>query len=197
MAERAGVLNRKTEETQIELEFVLDGMGQSNVDTGIPFLDHMLTSLARHGLFDLNLTAKGDLEVDAHHTVEDVGIALGQVFRRSLGDKKGIARFGNSLMVMDEALALVALDISGRSRLEWDANIPAETIGTFETDLVVEFMHAFVNHAAITLHVKVLAGTNAHHIVEAIFKGLARALDMATALDARTSQVPSTKGEIE
>jgi len=197
MAERAGTLNRKTEETQIDLDFVLDGTGQSDIETGIPFLDHMLTSLARHGLFDLNLKAKGDLEVDAHHTVEDVGIALGQVFRRSLGDKKGIARFGNSLMVMDEALALVALDISGRARLEWDVEIPSETIGTFDTDLVVEFMHSFVNHAALTLHVKVLAGTNAHHVVEAVFKGLARSLDMATQLDPRTKAVPSTKGELE
>lgn len=197
MGERAGTLSRKTEETQIELEFVLDGTGQSEVETGIPFLDHMLASFARHGLFDLNLTAKGDLEVDPHHTVEDVGIALGQVFRRALGDKKGIVRFGSSLMVMDEALALVALDLSGRSRLEWDVEIPAETIGTFDTDLAVEFMHSFVNHAAITLHVQMLAGTNAHHMIEAIFKGLARSLDTATALDSRTSVVPSTKGELE
>lgn len=197
MGERAGSIKRKTEETQIELDFILDGTGQSNVETGVPFLDHMLTSLARHGLFDLDLRAKGDLEVDPHHTIEDVGIALGQVLRRALGDKKGIVRFGNSLMVMDEALALVALDISGRSRLEWDVRMPSEVIGTFDTDLAVEFMHAFVNHASITLHVKVLAGTNAHHIIEAIFKGVARSLDMATRLDPRTSVVPSTKGELE
>jgi len=197
MAERAGTLSRKTEETQIEIEFLIDGTGQSQIETGIPFLDHMLTSLARHGLFDLTVKAKGDLEVDPHHTVEDVGIALGQVFRRSLGDKKGIVRFGSSMMVMDEALALVAVDLSGRSWLAWDVTIPAEMIGTFDTDLTHEFMHAFVNHAAITLHVKMLAGTNAHHMIEAVFKGLARSLDAATTLDPRTKSIPSTKGELE
>lgn len=197
MGERSSSIKRKTEETQIELDLNLDGSGTSSVDTGVPFLDHMLDSLARHGRFDLNVSAKGDLEVDPHHTIEDVGIALGQVFRRTLGEKKGIVRFGSSLMVMDEALALVALDISGRSQLEWDVDIPAEMIGTFDTDLTHEFMHAFVNHAAMTLHVKILAGTNAHHMVEAIFKGLACSLDMATTKDPRSEEVPSTKGEIE
>ncbi len=195
---RTASIKRKTEETQIDLTLNLDGTGESEVETGVPFLDHMLASLAKHGRFDLELSAKGDLEVDPHHTVEDVGIVLGQTFRRALAEKKGIVRFGHSLMVMDEALALVALDISGRSRLEWDVDLPAELIGTFDTDLTHEFMHAFVNHAAITLNVKMMAGTNAHHMIEAVFKGLARALEMAIRIDERTAgEVPSTKGELE
>ncbi|RJQ52497.1 MAG: imidazoleglycerol-phosphate dehydratase HisB [Actinobacteria bacterium] len=195
---RQASISRKTEETQIDLSLDLDGTGRAEVSTGIPFLDHMLASLAKHGRFNLELNAKGDLEVDPHHTVEDVGIVLGQTFRKALGDKRGIVRFGGSLMVMDEALALVALDLSGRSRLEWDVEMPAEMIGTYDTGLTHEFMHAFVNHAALTLHVKTLAGGNTHHMIEAVFKGLARALEAATRQDPRMAEeVPSTKGELE
>ncbi len=195
---REASMKRNTEETQIDLTLDLDGTGYSEIETGIPFLDHMLISLAKHAKFDLRLAAKGDLEVDPHHTVEDVGIVLGQTFRRALAEKRGIVRFGHSLMVMDEALALVALDISGRARLEWDVELPSELIGTFDTGLTHEFVHAFVNHAAITLNVKMMSGENAHHMIEAVFKGLARALEMATRIDERTAgEVPSTKGELE
>lgn len=194
---RESVINRKTKETNIEVELNLDGTGKTEIETGIPFLNHMLDLFGKHGLFDLKVTAQGDLDVDSHHTVEDVGICLGQTLRQALGDKKGINRYGFAIVPMDEALALASIDISGRASLVYEVDAPIELIGTFDTSLVHEFMHAFVNHAAITLHLKSLAGKNSHHILEAIFKALARALDMATAIDARRAdEVPSTKGEI-
>lgn len=196
MTERTAVVKRETKETTIEVVLGLDGRGETDIETGIPFLDHMLDLLGRHSLYDLKIKAKGDLEVDAHHTVEDVGICLGQAFRQSLGDKKGIRRFGSSTVPMDESLVLVAVDISGRGHLIYDAEIPSEMLGTFDTSLVIEFMHAFVNHAAITLHVRLITGRNTHHKIEAVFKALARALDTATSIDPRVGEVPSTKGQI-
>lgn len=195
MAGRASSLKRETKETFIQISLNLDGKGTTEVETGIPFFNHMLELLAQHGLFDLKLKAEGDLEVDPHHTVEDVGISLGQVFRQSLGEKRGIRRYGFSVVPMDESLALVSIDISGRPQLFYQAELPPEKIGSFNTELILEFLHAFVNHAAITLHVKLLSGKNVHHMVEAIFKALAKALDMATSLDPRLGQeIPSTKG---
>ena len=197
LARREGTLKRETRETAIQLSLAIDGSGVGEVDTGIPFFNHMLELLAQHALFDLRLTAEGDLDVDPHHTVEDVGISLGEVFRKCLGDKRGIRRYGFSVVPMDESLALVSLDISGRPYLSYEVELPPERIGNFETDLILEFLHAFVNHAAITLHVKLLAGKNVHHMIEAIFKALARALDSATTLDARLGKdVPSTKGKL-
>ena len=196
MTERTAVVKRETKETTIEVVLGLDGRGETDIETGIPFLDHMLDLLGRHSLCDLKIKAKGDLEVDAHHTVEDVGICLGQAFRQSLGDKKGIRRFGSSTVPMDESLVLVAVDISGRGHLIYDAEIPSEMLGTFDTSLVIEFLHAFVNHAAITLHVRLITGRNTHHKIEAVFKALARVLDIATSIDPRVGEVPSTKGQI-
>lgn len=196
MAERSAVINRKTKETAIEVSLNLDGKGKTDIETGVPFLDHMLDLLGKHGLYDLKVKAKGDLEVDAHHTVEDVGISLGQAFKKSLGDKKGIRRFGFSIVPMDESLAMAATDISGRGHLVYEADIAPEVLGTFDTSLIIEFFHAFVNHAAITLHVKLMAGRNTHHKIEAIFKALAKALDAATSFDPRVEEVPSTKGEL-
>ncbi len=192
---RKSEIKRRTKETFVELYLELDGEGESQVETGLPFLDHMLELLAKHSRFNLKLKAKGDLEVDAHHTVEDVGIVLGQGFREALGDRKGIRRFGYSIVPMDEALAMVSLDISGRPHLSYQVNLPQEKIGNFETDLFVDFFHSFVNHAAITLHIKSLEGRNAHHIMEAIFKGLAKALEMA--VERRGEEIPSTKGVID
>lgn len=197
MAQRAGSIKRETKETTIEVSLNLDGKGISEIDSRVPFLDHMLDLLAKHGPFDLTVKAQGDLEVDAHHTVEDIAICLGQVFRRNLGDKSGINRFGYSIIPMDEALAMVSVDISGRPHLIYDVDLPIEVVGTFDTTLTADFLHAFVNHAAVTLHIKMLSGRNAHHMIEAIFKGMAKALDMATQIDPRVEGVPSTKGEIE
>lgn len=195
--ERTARIQRRTKETDIDISLELDGVGQADIDTGIPFLDHMLDHLATHGLFDLSLRARGDLEVDPHHTVEDVGICLGQAFRQSVGDKRGIMRFGSSLVPMDDALALVSLDVSGRPHLVYEVGLEAETIGNYDTSLTQEFLQALANHFAITLHVQKLAGSNAHHVVEAVFKGLARALEMALKVDSRRrEQTPSTKGEL-
>jgi imidazoleglycerol-phosphate dehydratase len=194
--ERTATIKRQTEETNVEIVLNLDGRGEHNIQTGIPFLNHMLSLLAKHGLFDLKIRAKGDLEVDAHHTVEDVGICLGQAFRKALGEKKGIRRFGQSIVPMDESLALVSVDISGRPHLVYDVEMPAKTIGSFDSTLTVDFLHAFVNHAAMTLHIRMLSGRNAHHIIEAIFKALAKALEMAAEVNPRATGVPSTKGEI-
>lgn len=193
---RTGTVKRDTTETKIDLTLVIDGSGESDVSTGIPFFDHMLTLFARHGLFDLIVKARGDIGVDAHHTVEDVGICLGQAFREALGEKKGIVRYGSSLLPMDESLVAVALDISGRPYLVYNVDVPAEVIGTFDTTLVEEFLQALCNNIGLTLHVRKFDGRNAHHIVEAVFKGLGRALDMATAIDARVKDVPSTKGSL-
>jgi len=196
MSERAAVISRKTKETAIEVRLNLDGSGKSKVDSGVPFLDHMLNLLSKHSLYDLEIEAKGDLEVDDHHTVEDVGICLGQAFRESLGAKSGLRRFGSAIVPMDEALAMVAVDISGRGHLVYDVDIPPEMLGTFDTNLLIEFFYAFVNHAAITLHITLMVGRNTHHKVEAIFKALAKALDAATTIDPRVQEVPSSKGQI-
>lgn len=188
-------IKRQTKETKIDLNLNIDGTGQVSVETGLPFLNHMLKLLGKHARFDLTIEAQGDLEVDAHHTVEDVGIALGQSLRQALGDREGIYRFGYSLVPMDEALAMVSVDISGRPYLSYDVELPAEKLGTFDVDLFVDFFHAFVNHAAITLHIKSLSGRNAHHIIEAVFKGLAKSLQMA--MEQKGGGVPSTKGKLD
>ncbi len=190
-------LARKTSETDITLTLSLDGSGQADIATGIGFLDHMLTALARHALFDLTLRAAGDLHIDFHHTTEDVGIVLGQAVARALGDKRGIARFGQALVPMDEALAEVAIDISGRPFLAWDVAFAQPKIGEMDTELFEEFFRAFAFNALITLHVVRRAGQNAHHVAEACFKATARALRAAAALDPRVGDaVPSTKGAL-
>jgi len=193
---RAARVERRTSETAITLELTLDGDGSVDVSTGVPFFDHMLQALGRHGLFGLRVRAEGDLAVDAHHTVEDVGICLGQAFAEALGDKRGIRRFGSSVVPMDEALVLAAVDVSGRGQLHYAVELPIEIIGTFDTTLAKEFMVAFATNAGVTVHVRSLAGENAHHIVEAAFKALARALAEAVAVDPRVSGVPSTKGAL-
>jgi imidazoleglycerol-phosphate dehydratase len=183
---------RTTAETQIAVDLVVDGTGQIEIETGIPFFDHMLTQLAKHGGFDLRLTAKGDLEVDLHHTVEDVGITLGTALRGALGDKAGVRRFANSLVPLDEALVQVALDLSGRPFLAYDIDPVAEWIGTFDPQLAEEFWKGFVDGARVTLHMRSLAGRNGHHVIEASFKGVARALRDAVRIEG--VGVPSTKG---
>lgn len=195
MNERTADLRRTTNETDIELSLCLDGTGKVDVDTGIGFFDHMLVAFGRHGLFDLTIRAKGDLEVDAHHTVEDVGIVLGQAFARALGDKHGIGRFGSCALPMDEALVLAACDVSGRGQLHWDAAVPPVMLGSFDASLAKEFFIAFASNAGVTLHLRQMAGENVHHIVEASFKAAARALRFAVEPDARLNgALPSTKG---
>lgn len=191
---RTAKITRDTTETQINLTVNLDGSGTGQIDSAVPFLDHMLTLLARHGAFDLSLQARGDIDIDAHHTVEDVGICLGQAFSRALGDKAGITRYGHALVPMDEALVLVAVDLSGRSHLSFQVDLPTARVGNFDTELVEEFMRALVNNAGLTLHVNMLAGKNTHHIIEAIFKALGRALRAAWTKDPRATGIPSTKG---
>ena len=192
---RTAEIKRKTGETDIVLSLNLDGTGKSELETGCGFLDHMLTLFAKHGRFDLNVTCKGDVHVDYHHTVEDIGICLGQAFRTALGSCAGIVRYGSMLLPMDEALVLCAVDVSGRDCLVMNAEIPAQRVGSFDTELVEEFLSAFVRNAAITLHVRKLDGKNSHHIIEAIFKALARAMAQAVAIDpARAGEIPSTKG---
>lgn len=192
---RQATIARKTAETDIDLTLVLDGQGTSAVDTGVGFLDHMLTLFARHGRFDLNVTCRGDTNVDDHHSVEDVGIVLGEAFSSALGDKRGIRRYGDTVLPMDEALILTAVDLSGRAYLGYALAIPTEKIGTFDTELVEEFFAAFVRSAACSLHVRQLAGTNAHHIVEGAFKSFARTLRTAVSLDPDAAdEIPSTKG---
>ncbi len=191
---RAATVARNTAETDIAITVNLDGTGQGEIATGIGFFDHMLILWAKHGLFDLMVNAKGDLYVDGHHMVEDTGIVLGQVLAKALGDKSGIKRYGTAFVPMDEALVMVSLDISGRPYLAFEAEIPAERIGEFDSQLVEEFLRAFVVHAGLTLHVRLMAGKNAHHIVEAIFKALGRALDEATRQDERIVGVMSSKG---
>lgn len=186
-------VNRKTAETDIRLTLNLDGTGQSSIDTGCGFLDHMLTLFAAHGKFDLTVKCAGDTQVDDHHSVEDIGICLGTAFREALGDKRGITRYGSMLLPMDEALILCAVDISGRSCLVFALDIPTEKIGTFDTELVEEFFLAFVRNCPMSLHVKQLAGRNSHHIVEGAFKAAARALKTAAAADG-SDEIPSTKG---
>lgn len=193
---RFAKFDRATRETQITVELELDGTGRVTADTGVPFFDHMLDALGRHGGFDLTVSATGDLAVDAHHTVEDVGICIGKAIAEALGDKAGIRRFGDAAVPMDEALVLAAVDVSGRGGLEYRVDLPIEIIGTFDTSLAKEFMVALASNAGLTLHVQKLAGDNAHHIVEAAFKAVARSLREAVALDARVTGVPSTKGSL-
>lgn len=194
---RSASVKRDTAETKISLAINLDGTGKAEIATGIGFLDHMLTLLARHSLIDMTISAKGDLEVDDHHTAEDVGIALGQAFRQAIGDKKGITRYADCLMPMDETLTRVALDISGRPFLMFRTAFPTQKIGTFDSELVREWFQAFAINAGVTLHVETLYGDNSHHIAESCYKGLARVLRIACAVDARTKdKVPSTKGTL-
>lgn len=192
---RQAELKRKTNETDIELSINLDGSGVSNIDTGCGFLNHMLTLFARHARFDLNVKCAGDTDVDYHHTVEDIAIVLGKAFAQALGDKKGIYRYGDIILPMDEALILCAIDISGRGESYYDLKIPAYKVGDFDTELTEEFLRAFARDAGITLHTKQLAGSNSHHIIEGAFKALARALNKAVAIDENyKNEVPSTKG---
>lgn len=192
---RTAEINRKTAETDISLKLNLDGTGVSNISTGVGFLDHMLTLFARHGRFDLDVTCVGDLDVDCHHTTEDIGIALGEAFATALGDKKGIFRYGSMILPMDETLILSAVDISGRCHLNYGLKIPTQRVGMFDTELVEEFWLGFVRKAEITLHIKQLDGKNSHHIIEGTFKSVARALKYAVAIDeAYKNEIPSTKG---
>lgn len=193
---RSARIQRKTTETQIVLELSLDGAGQAQIDTGVGFLDHMLTLLAKHAAFDLSIKADGDLEVDQHHTVEDVGICLGNALREALGDKSGIARYGHFTLPMEEALVTVAIDLGGRPYFVFEAEFPSPKIGQFDTELVAEFWHAVANHAPGNLHVIVHHGRNSHHLAEGIFKATARALRMAVGRDERIPGVPSTKGTL-
>ena len=192
---RAFQIKRTTKETDINLSLNLDGQGKSNIDSGCGFLDHMLTLFSKHARFDLDLTCKGDVQVDYHHTVEDIGICLGQAFKTALGDKKGINRYGDTILPMDEALILTAVDVSGRSFLCYNVNIKAKRVGTFDVELIEEFMIAFTQNAGINLHVTQLAGKNVHHILEGVFKSLARSLRTAVKIDLETKdEIPSTKG---
>lgn len=192
---RNAKIERKTAETDISLVLELDGTGKSNIDSGCGFLDHMLTLFASHGRFDLFLTCKGDIYVDDHHTVEDIGISLGKAFADALGDKKGIHRYGDTVLPMDESLILTAVDFSGRAYLGYELSIPAEKVGTFDTELVEEFWLGFVRSAACALHIRSLAGKNSHHIIEGAFKSAARSLREAVAVDAQfAGEIPSTKG---
>ena len=191
---RSASLDRKTSETEITLRISLDGEGRSSIRTGIPFFDHMLTLFSRHGLVDLDVEAKGDIEVDYHHTVEDVGLALGAAFTKALGDKSGIRRYSSAYVPMDEALARVVVDCSGRPYLAYEVPRGVEAIGLFPFQLVEEFLRAFSVQAGLTLHVSILAGRDAHHMAEAIFKALGRALDVAVSRDDRVKGIPSTKG---
>lgn len=192
---RSSEIKRKTKETDIYLSLVLDGSGKSEIDTGVGFFDHMLTLFASHGMFDLVVKCNGDLEVDAHHTVEDVGICLGKAFSEALRDMKGIKRYADKIIPMDESLVLCALDISGRPHLSLDLEVPAKRVGNFDTELVSEFFLAFVRNAKMTLHIKKFAGRNTHHIIEGCFKAFGRALDEAVMIDSRREGVlPSTKG---
>lgn len=194
---RTARIERTTKETDIAVEISLDGTGTADVSTGVAFFDHMLDAFGRHGLFDLTVRATGDIEVDAHHTVEDTGIVLGQAIARALGDKRGIVRYGSIALPMDEALVLAAVDISGRGQLHYDVDVPAGVLGTFDTSLAKEFFIALAANAGVTLHVRMLAGENAHHILEASFKAVARALSAACAIDPRIEGVlPSTKGAL-
>ena len=192
---RNASITRNTAETQISLRLSLDGRGVQEIDTGVGFLDHMLTLFAAHGRFDLAVTCRGDTNVDDHHSVEDIGIALGQALRQALGDKRGVRRYGSMLLPMDEALVLCAVDLSGRSCLRFGLEIPTEKVGTFDTELVEEFFLALCREAGLTLHLKQLDGTNSHHIIEAAFKAFGRALREAVSIDpAAADAVPSTKG---
>ena len=193
---RRATVERKTNETDISVTIDLDGSGACDVETGVGFFDHRLSALGRHSLCDLTVRAKGDTWVDDHHTVEDVGIVIGQAIREALGDKRGIGRFGDAAIPMDEALVLAAIDVSGRGELFWDVDIAAEKVGTFDCELAREFFAGLARDAGITLHLRKLAGDNAHHIIEATFKACGRALRAAVEADARVTGVPSTKGSL-
>lgn len=197
MDQRTAQVERNTLETQIKIKVNLDGTGKAMFTTGVPFLDHMLDQIARHGLIDMEVDAKGDLEIDAHHTVEDIGITLGQAFAKAIGDKKGIVRYGHAYIPLDEALSRVVVDFSGRPGLVYDVKFPRASIGGFDVDLFHEFFQGFVNHAGVTLHIDNLKGVNAHHIAETIFKAMGRALRMALNRDPRMAGImPSTKGSL-
>ena len=194
---RTASIERNTLETQITVSVNLDGTGQAKFDTGVPFLEHMMDQIARHGLIDLEITAKGDLHIDAHHTVEDIGITLGQAFAKAVGDKKGIRRYGHAFVPLDEALSRVVLDLSGRPGIDFNVDFVRGMIGEFDADLFHEFFQGFVNHALVTLHVDNLRGHNAHHQAETVFKAFGRALRMALEVDPRMGEViPSTKGSL-
>ncbi len=194
---RTAVVKRETKETRIAVEVNLDGTGQSQLKIGVPFLEHMLDQIARHGMIDLTIDATGDLEIDAHHTVEDVGITLGQAVSKALGDKKGIYRYGHAYVPLDEAMSRVVLDCSGRPGIEYHVDYPRARVGDFDIDLVYEFFQGFVNHAHVTLHIDNIRGRNAHHIAETIFKAFGRALRMAVERDPRMEGImPSTKGTL-
>jgi imidazoleglycerol-phosphate dehydratase len=197
MLPRSATVKRDTKETQITVTLNLDGTGRSNLNTGLPFLDHMLDQVARHGMFDLDIEAQGDLHIDAHHTVEDVGITLGQAFTRALSDKRGIRRYGQAYVPLDEALSRVVLDCSGRPGLEFQVEFPRARVGDFDVDLFYEFFQGFINHALVTLHIDNLRGRNSHHIIETVFKAFGRALRMAVECDPRMEGIlPSTKGSL-
>ena len=197
MTARTASVERNTNETQIAIQLNLDGSGQSSLKSGLPFFEHMLDQIARHGMLDLTIDAKGDLEIDAHHTVEDVGITLGQAFNQAIGDKKGIVRYGYAYVPLDEALSRVVVDFSGRPGLEFRVQFPRSRVGDFDVDLTHEFFQGFVNHAKVTLHIDNLSGDNSHHIAETIFKAFGRALRMAiTADDRMQGVIPSTKGSL-
>ncbi len=194
-AKRTATVHRKTGETDVTVTIALDGTGKCDVKTGIPFLDHMLHQISSHGLFDLEIRATGDIEIDDHHTNEDVGITLGMALAKALGDRKGIVRFGHFVAPLDEALVQIALDFSGRPHLSYGLEIPTQRVGTYDTQLVREFFVAVINHAQMTLHVRQLDGINSHHIIEATFKAFARAMRMATEVDPRRAhEIPSSKG---
>lgn len=197
MTERQASVERNTLETQIQVKVNLDGTGESKLDTGVPFLEHMLEQVARHGLIDIEIAAKGDLHIDAHHTVEDIGITLGQAITKAVGDRKGIVRYGHAFVPLDEALSRVVIDFSGRPGLEYHAEYPRNMVGEFDVDLLHEFFQGFVNHANVTLHIDSLRGANSHHIAETIFKAFGRAVRMALTFDPRMQGVmPSTKGSL-
>lgn len=194
---RTAKVHRETRETDISIELKLDGSGQHQIESPVPFFNHMLAAVARHGFFDLTVRASGDIEIDAHHTVEDLGIVLGEAFKQALGDKAGVRRFGRATMPMHEALASVIIDFSGRPFLVFNVALPKAKVGEFDTELVEEFFVAFCNHAGANIHVNLAYGDNLHHIIEGIFKAFGRALDQATGIDPRIEGVMSTKGKLE
>ena len=197
MADRKATVSRDTLETQITVSVNLDGKGESKFETGVPFLDHMMDQIARHGMIDLDVNAKGDLHIDDHHTVEDIGITMGQAFAKAVGDKKGIARYGHAYVPLDEALSRVVIDFSGRPGLEYHVDYTRGSVGGFDVDLFAEFFHGFINHAQVTLHIDNLRGKNTHHQAETIFKAFGRALRMALTADERMAGImPSTKGAL-
>ena len=197
MDQRTAEVERNTLETQIKITINLDGTGKAAFATGVPFLEHMLDQIARHGLIDMDITSRGDLEIDDHHTVEDIGITLGQAFAKAIGDKKGIVRYGHSYVPLDEALSRVVIDFSGRPGLFYDVKFPKAMIGRFDVDLFREFFQGFVNHAGVTLHIDSIKGANAHHVAETIFKAMGRAIRMAISADPRMAgMMPSTKGSL-